>query len=408
MKVLIAGGGGYIGSHVAWYLVKAGHMPVVLDNWSNGRPERVDGIDLATGEAHERPKARAVFDHFSFDAAVFAIAPPMDARPQRVRASKLIPSAVGSAVVLGELCARLGVANVVVLSSGLVYGDTGLEGAAEDAPERPQCLRGDVDLCIERIFGGYAAEGAFALHVLRLFNVAGANPDGSNGEAHEPERHLIPVLARALGRGARVPIWGAHLPTPDGSPVRDFVSVMDVAEAVRLSLEDPSRRGQVCFNISSGRGTSVTEVVRAAERVTGTSVHTVPGTPDVPVMAVRVGRSEAIQKALGWEPRHSALDEIFGTQWNFVRCAQAQAAEEKPPPAAETSAHLFGEVAIRLGFVRRQDVERALRIQEEEVAARKPHRLLGIVMLQEGMLTGAQLIEILRCYERQDGEERKP
>lgn len=406
MKVLIAGGGGYIGSHVAWYLVKAGHIPVVFDNWSNGRPERVDGIDLSTGEAHERPKAKVAFEHFSFDAAVYAVAPPLEARPQRPRASKFIPSSVGGAVVLGELCARFGVTNVVVLSSGAVYGDTGMDGASEDTPERPECLRGDMDMCIERIFGGYAAEGAFALHVLRLFNVAGANPDGSNGEVHDPERHLVPVLVKALCRGARFPAWGTNLPTPDGSPLRDFVHVMDVAEAVRLCLEDPSRRGQVCYNVSSGRGTSVREVIRAAERVTGKSVNLVTGTPEVPVVAVRIGRSDAIQNALGWEPRHSGLDEILSTQWNFAHGAHEQASKEKPSPVAETSAHLFGEVAIRLGFVRPADVERALRLQQEEVDAGKPHRLLGIVMLQEGMLTGAQLIEILRCYERQDGEEQ--
>ncbi len=407
MKVLIAGGGGYIGSHIAWYLVKAGHKPVVMDNWSSGRPERVDGIDLSTAEAQERPKAKAAFEHFSFDAAVIAVAPPLEARPQRLRASKLIPACVGGAVVLGELCARFGVASVVVLSSGAVYGETGLDGAPEDAPERPECLRGDVDVCVERIFGGYAAEGAFGLHVLRCFNVAGASLDGSNGEVHNPERHLVPVVVRALARGARLPVWGANLATPDGSAVRDFVHVLDVAEAVRLCLEGPPRRGHACYNVSAGRGTSVKEVIAAAERVTGKSAAVVPGVPDVPVVGVRVGRIEKIRKSLGWEPLHSSIEEIVGTQWNFVRRTAQEAPEEGQLATAETSSNLFGEVAFKLGFVQRQDVERALRMQQQDVAAGRPHRLLGIVMLQENMITSAQLIEILRCYERTPEGEQK-
>ncbi len=407
MKVLIAGGGGYIGSHIAWYLVKAGHKPVVMDNWSSGRPERVDGIDLSTAEAQERPKARAAFEHFAFDAAVFAVAPPLEARPQRLRASKMIPACVGGAVVLGELCARFGVANVVVLSSGAVYGATGLDGVPEDAPERPECLRGDVDLCMERIFGGYAAEGAFGLHVLRLFNVAGASPDGGNGEAHDPERHLVPVAIRALLKGVRLPVWGAHLATPDGSAVRDFVHVLDVAEAVRLCLEGPPRRGHACYNVAAGRGTSVREVIAAAERVAGKSAAVVPGTPDVPVVGVRVGRIEKIQKALGWEPRHSAIEEILATQWDFARHVARDAPEDGPLSTEETSANLFGEVAFKLGFVRREDVALALRKQQEDVAAGRPHRLLGIVMLQENMITSAQLIEILRCYEQKPGGAQK-
>jgi len=407
MKVLIAGGGGYIGSHVAWYLVKAGHKPVVMDNWSSGRPERVDGIDLATAEAQERPQARAVFEHFSFDAAVFAVAPPLEARPQRLRASRMIPACVGGAAVLGELCARFGVANVVLLSSGAVYGDTGLDGALEDSPERPGCLRGDLDLCLERILGGYAAEGAFGLHVLRLFNVAGASLDGDNGEAHEPERHLVPNVITALLKGARLPVWGANLATPDGSAVRDFVHVLDVAEAVRLCLEGPLRRGHVCYNVATGRGTSVREVIAAAERAAAKSAAVVLGTPDAPMVGVRVGRIEKIQKALGWEPRHSGIQEILQTQWRFA-CRMAQEAPESGRLAAEeTSANLFGEVALKLGFVRREDIERALRKQQEDVAAGRPHRLLGIVMLQENMITSAQLLEILRCYElKPAGEEQ--
>ena len=398
MKVLVAGGGGYVGSHVARYLRRAGHVPVVLDDWSAGRPDRVDGIEVVTANASERTKAGAVFEHFSFDAAVAAVAPRPEPRPARLRPERCFPVYVGSAVVLSELCALFGVKTIVLLSSGAVYGETPCEGVAETGTVAPVCVRGEACACAEKVFGGYAARGAFALTVLRLFNVAGGQSDGAQGEACEPERHLVPSVLGALAAGTPFTLWGDGLPTPDGTAVRDLVHVEDVAEAVRLSIEKPPGGGTACYNVSGGRGYSVREVIAAAEGVAGTSLSVAPAGTCPEQAACRVGRNGRLMYDLGWEPRHSRLDHVLASQWRFMQ-TRAAARAAQTPHAAETSAHLFGSVAVKLGFVTPGDVTRALELQRDEVLAGKPHRLLGLLLLDAGMLTNAQLIEILRHYE---------
>ena len=173
MKVLIAGGGGYIGSHLAWELHRGGEVPIVLDNWRGGRPDRLTGLDVVTADADERSRARIAFEHFKFDACVFAVAPPAVPRPARFLPEQLLPSLLGSAVILGELCARFKVGNVVLLSSASLYGTTPPEGVDEEGAQAGRGLSASATRSLEGIFRAYAEEGAFSLTVLRLFTVAG-------------------------------------------------------------------------------------------------------------------------------------------------------------------------------------------------------------------------------------------
>jgi UDP-glucose 4-epimerase len=400
MKVLVAGGGGYIGSHCAWYLRRGGHVPLVLDNWNGGRADRVAGLDVVTADADDRARARAAFEHFKFDALVFAVAPHPMPRPARALPEHLCPALLGSGVVLSELCTRFEVGRVVLLSTGHVYGETPPQGAEESAPVRPVCLEGEASVCLEGIFGCYASRGSFSLTTLRLFRVAGAEPERDNGEEHLPERHAIPQCLYALLNGRRFTLWGPSLPTPDGTAVRDFVHVLDVAEAVRLSLEQPSPPPAAVYNVCTGRGTSVREVMAEAERVANRTLIVEPGGAGGEPAAWRVGRRDTIHDALGWEPRHSTLAEIVGSQWEFLlaRSRTRQDARENGT-AGSGSAELIGEVAVKLGFVRPEDVTRALAIQEEDARAGRPRRLLGLVMLEAGIISNAQLIEILRYYD---------
>ncbi len=403
MKVLIAGGGGYIGSHCAWYLVRGGHVPVVLDNWTGGRADRVEGMDVVTADADDRSKARIAFEHFKFDALLFSVAPRPVPRPARQLPEQLCPTLLGSGVVLAELCARFGVQKVIVLSSGAVYGQTDPAGVSEEAPQSPCCLPGEVAVSLERVFRCYAGYEAFALTVLRLFNVAGAEPEGTIGEERFAERHLIPTCLKALRDGSPFTLWGDNLPTPDGSAVRDFVHVLDVAEAVRLSLERPSPPRLAVYNVCSGTGRSVREILAAGEAVAQRTLTVEAGGPRENQVAWRVGSPRRIREELGWEQRHSSLEEILQTQWVFLQARGGEdAPAQKTAPGEASSAELFGEVAVKLGFVGPQDVKRALAIQREDAKASKPRRLLGLVMLEEGIITNAQLIEILRYYEKRE------
>jgi len=402
MKVLIAGGGGYIGSHLAWDLHRAGEVPIILDNWRGGRPDRLAGLDVVTADADERSRARIAFEHFKFDACVFAVAPPAVPRPARFLPEQLLPSLLGSAVVLGELCARFRVGKVVVLSSASVYGATPPEGVDEERPLEGSGLAASAARSLEGIFGAYAREGAFSLTVLRLFSVAGADSGGKLGEEHLPERHLVPCCLTALRDGRPFTLWGEKLGTPDGTAIRDFVHVLDVVKAVKLSLDHDEAQPVRTYNVSSGVGNSVRRVLEAAEGITGRKLTVAGGGRDEGVVACSVGRSERIRSELRWEPAHSSLEKILKTQWEYLLkrgedARGVRGAEEEEPPVER-----FGEVAVKLGFVRPEDVERALRVQKEDAARGRPRRLLGLVMLEEGIITNAQLIEILRYYDRKD------
>lgn len=401
MKVLIAGGGGYIGSNIAWYLLKGGHVPVVLDNWSASNYEGIAGIDSISAEANRCRSATTAFEHFKFDAVIFSVAPPPVARPMASKAEQVFPATLGSGVVLSELCAKHGVKRVILLSSGRVYGDTPEEGVSEDAPLRPLDLQARADACNEQVFQAYGEQETFSLTILRLFNVAGAGFGGKYSERHHPERHVIPALLSAQASGKKFVIWGDGLATSDGTAVRDFVHVQDVAEAVRLNLEKPLNKKTDIFNVASHKGYSVKEVIEVVESLTDKEVA-FECRPDSALRAAcRVGDNTRILKALGWEPRYSLIQDIIASQWEALKQTLAEAdSQEDEEAALAESAELFGEIAVKLGFITQDDIKKALAVQKKDIAQGKPHRLIGLVMLEEGMIDNAQLIELLRYYDQ--------
>lgn len=314
MKVLVTGGAGYIGSHTSKALARAGHEPVVLDSLELGHDwavkwgplERVDLADAAAvAGVFERRRIGAVI-HF---AGYIAVGESMS------NPGKYFRSNVANTLNLLEAMRGAGVTALVFSSTAAVYGDPVEVPIPESHPCRPVNPYGESKLMVERILDWYSAAHGFAVAKLRYFNAAGADPDLETGEDHHPETHLIPlVLDAAHGRREAIHVFGTDYGTPDGTALRDYIHVTDLADAhVRAVGHLAAAGGNHTFNLGTGSGASVREVIQAVERVTGRAVP-VRESPrragDAPAL---VADSRRARTELGWEPRFSSLDTIVDT-----------------------------------------------------------------------------------------------
>src|SRR5690348_3304457 len=310
-SVLVTGGAGYIGSVVVAQLLARGYAVVVLDDLSRGHREAVapeatfvqGGIgDRAVLDALLRQHRCAALVHL----AAYALVGESVAEPEMYRANN-----VTAGRVLLERAAAAGVRRVVFSSSCAVYGHPRVTPIPEDAPLAPVNPYGETKREFERVLADYARADGATVVSLRYFNAAGAT--AHHGEEHVPETHLIPnVLRVASGRQPALDIQGTDYPTPDGTAVRDYVHVLDIADAHVRALE-AERTATV--NLGTGVGYSVLAVAEAARRVTGRAIPAVarprrPGDP--PELVAAAGRAATI---LGWRPRHSSLEEILASAW---------------------------------------------------------------------------------------------
>lgn len=316
MRVLVTGGCGYIGSVTARHLRGRGHQVVALDDFSTGHRAAWDGetlaADLTDGAALDAALAGRVFDgliHFAARAAVGVSV----REPLLYWRQNLLP-------VL-HLCERLPGVPFVFSSTCAVYGQPPVERLHEGLPAAPVNPYGATKAAAERLLADRAAAGQGGYAALRYFNAAGAEPDGSHGEQHEPEEHLIPrAAAAALGIGPPLSVFGDDWPTPDGTCVRDYVHVADLATAHLAALERlRSGGGSGAWNLGTGRGSSVREVLAAVGRACGREVpHAVgprrPGDPAVLVADAARARAE-----LGWAPAFEDLDGIVQTAVKWIR-----------------------------------------------------------------------------------------
>jgi UDP-glucose 4-epimerase len=315
LKILITGGAGYIGGTVAAILAARGHAVTVYDNLSHSRRSAVPtAADFVEGDIADREKLRDVlsagFDGAMHFAALIEAGESM-AKPE-------IYFRNNSAGTLGLLEAMLdsGVKRLVFSSTAAVYGEPESTPIAEDAPLRPTNAYGESKLLVEKILTWMYRIHGLACASLRYFNVAGAA--AGRGEAHEPESHLIPlVLDVALGRRSQIKIYGDDYPTPDGTCIRDYIHVDDLAEAHLLALEALADGQQRVYNLGNGSGFSVREVIEAARRVTGhpIPVDVVARRPGDP--AILIASSEKIGRELGWKPKHRDLDGIIASAWEW-------------------------------------------------------------------------------------------
>ena len=324
MKILVTGGAGYIGGTVAGLLADKGHEAVVYDNLSHGRKDLLPaGVKFVEGELADRSHLENLFNQAKTDGkpfdGVLHFAALIEAGESMVHPEQFFRNNTASTLALFEAMLACDVKKLVFSSTAAVYGEPESVPIREDAKLLPTNAYGESKLLVEHMLGWLNRIHGLRCASLRYFNVAGA-PEGPNGitrgEAHEPESHLIPlVLDVALGRRKAIKIFGEDYPTPDGTCIRDYIHVSDLADAHLLALKALETESRLIYNLGNGKGFSVREVIESARRVTG---HAIPvevcprraGDP-----AVLVASSEKAIEQLGWKPRYTELDDIVRTAW---------------------------------------------------------------------------------------------
>ncbi|HEY6410580.1 MAG TPA: UDP-glucose 4-epimerase GalE [Ktedonobacteraceae bacterium] len=321
MRVLVTGGSGYVGSHAARELSAAGHEIRIFDNLSTGHPYLSRGFSLIQGDICDMEKlSRSLRD---MDAVMhFAASAYVD--ESVVNPRKYIRNNVESAVRLLDAVLASPVRLFVFSSTCAVYGIPSKLPICEDAPKEPINLYGATKLFFESVLSAYSVSHGLRYVALRYFNAAGAHPDGSIGEMHAPETHLIPLaLSAVLGSGPPLQVFGSNFDTPDGTCIRDFIHVCDLAAAHVRALEYLQNGGEsISLNLGAGRGISVAEVLAAIKCVTGSEVpHVItnarPGDP--PVLYADPSMS---RHALGWQAKRP-FDEIVSSAWLWAQHLQS-------------------------------------------------------------------------------------
>ena len=318
MRVLITGGAGYIGSHTAKTLAAAGVEPVVLDNLGTGHRRAVRWGPLDEGDLADAALVRAVLRDHRVEAVVHFAASAYVGESMR-DPRRYFRNNVANTLTLLDAMLDAGVGAIVFSSSCTTYGVPEALPIAEDHPQCPVNPYGESKLFGERILRRYGEAYGLRWAALRYFNAAGADPDGEIGEDHDPETHLIPlVIAAALGRRSHLDVYGTDYPTPDGTAIRDYVHVTDLADAHARALRHLLAGGRgFALNLGTGRGHSVREVVAAVERAGGRpvpirEVERRPGDP-----AALVADARQVIQVLGWEPRYPSLASIVETAWRW-------------------------------------------------------------------------------------------
>lgn len=334
-RILVTGGAGYIGSHCAMALLEHGYEVVVLDNLSNGHRDYVESslqVPFVEGDTTDSECLNAVFGRFKFDAvfhfAAFSLAGESVRFPQTYYRNNV----VGTLNLLDSM-RKAGVSRFVFSSTCATYGIPERMPITEDTPQHPINPYGETKLVVERMLRDFDTAHDLKHVSLRYFNAAGADPEARIGEHHDPETHLIPlVLDVAIGKRDRIEIFGTDYPTHDGTCVRDYVHVCDLAEAHIRGLEyllDGNRSD--AFNLGTGRGHSVREIVGACQAVTGREIKTSetvrrPGDP--PTL---VASSEKAHRVLSWKPAYAAITETVSHAWKWHQKLQDRLAANPEP-----------------------------------------------------------------------------
>ncbi len=317
-RVLVTGGAGYIGSHVAKLLSKRGYEVLIFDNLSSGHREAAKYSKLVVGDLADKKLLKEIFESFKPE-AVMHFAAHIEVAESVRNPLKYYKNNVCNTLNLLEVMSEKGVNKLIFSSTAAVYGIPEEIPIPESAPLAPINPYGESKATVERVLRDLSKAEDFKYVSLRYFNVAGADPEGELGEAHKPETHLIPlVLKAAKGEREQIYIYGTDYPTPDGTAIRDYIHVLDLADAHIKALEYllEGGGGEV-FNVGYGRGYSVREVVDTVKKVTGRNFKVVetdrrPGDP--PVLVAKVDK---IKRVLNWQPRYDNLEFIVQTAWNW-------------------------------------------------------------------------------------------
>ncbi len=316
MKILITGGAGYIGGTVTQLLLDRGHTVVVYDNLCHAQRSMVPaGATFVEGDVADGKRLDDLFRDGSF-AGVMHFAALIEAGESMRFPELYFRNNTASTLGLLEAMVRNKLPKIVFSSTAAVYGEPVKTPIAEDAALAPTNAYGESKLLVEQMLSWIHRIHGLRYASLRYFNVAGAIP--GRGEAHEPESHLIPlILDVALGRRPSIKIFGQDYPTRDGTAVRDYIHVQDLAEAHLLAFNALDEHDRMIYNLGNGHGFTVREVVESARRVTGHAIPTeeLPRRPGDP--AVLIASSAKIETELGWKPKYDHLDDIVGSAWQW-------------------------------------------------------------------------------------------
>jgi UDP-arabinose 4-epimerase len=318
MNILITGGAGYIGSHVAKAAARAGHVPIALDNLTYGHEWAVRWGPLECGELADREWLRGVFSRYRIDAVMHFAANALVAESTSDPRKYFHNNAVSTLILLDAML-EAGVGTLVFSSTCATYGNPVRIPMDEAHPQAPINPYGESKLFVEKVLRWYGEAYGLRWIALRYFNAAGADPEGEIGEDHDPETHLIPlVIQAALGRRPYVELYGTDYPTPDGSAVRDYIHVMDLADAHMRGLEYllEGRESRV-FNLGTGKGHSVSDVIEAVAQVSGRKIPVRETTRRRGDPATLVADASEAVARLAWRPAYPDLRGIVAHAWSW-------------------------------------------------------------------------------------------
>jgi UDP-glucose 4-epimerase len=330
VRILVSGGAGYVGSVSVERLVEAGHDVVVLDDLSTGHRAAVDGARFVTGSYGDGPLIAALLARERIEAILHCAARSIVAESIADPAGYYRDNVTGGIALL-EAARSVGIRRLVFSSTAAVYGAAGQSPIPEDAPIDPINPYGETKRTFESALRWYGVAYGLRSVALRYFNVAGASE--RNGEQHDPETHLIPNILAAAEGGHPLTVFGTDYPTPDGTNVRDYIHVEDLADAHLAAIEatapedprtsdsdamgDPIRGRFVALNLGSAAGFSVRQVIAAAEQVVGRAIPAESGPRRAGDPPILVAANDRARDVLGWTPRRGSLDEMIGSAWTW-------------------------------------------------------------------------------------------
>ncbi|MGD0077354.1 MAG: UDP-glucose 4-epimerase GalE [Sedimentisphaerales bacterium] len=317
MRILIAGGAGYIGSNMASMLAAEGHEPVVYDNLSKGHKPAVARCDFVEGDLGNFDLLVQTLKDHEID-VVMHFAAFIEAGESVINPLKYYRNNVSNTQTLLSAMEEAGVSKFVFSSSAAVYGIPDKSPITEEAAKNPINPYGETKLAVERMCHHQAIAGKLHFAALRYFNACGAGADCTLGEDHRPESHLIPLaIFAAMGRTDSVKIFGTNYPTPDGTCVRDYIHIEDLCRAHLLALEKLDKQNEMIYNLGNGKGYSVREVIDTVKKVSGKNFKVIetprrPGDPPTLVCDATKAKQE-----LGWQPKWTTLEKIVDSAWQW-------------------------------------------------------------------------------------------
>ena len=317
--ILVTGGAGYIGSHVVKELLRQGHQPIVFDNLQTGHRKATKNTPFIEGNLSDQKKLKEIFQSYQIDSVMHFAADCLVGESVQ-NPVKYFNNNVNHSINLIEIMEEMEVKKIVFSSSAAVYGEPKEIPISEKHPCAPINPYGETKWVFEKVLQTFHEAGKLNFISLRYFNAAGADPEGGLGEDHSPETHLIPIVIKAALDGIPVPIFGMDYNTPDGTCIRDYIHVTDLAQAHILALGKLEKENATgTYNLGNGNGYSVREVIGTVKKITGKKIVSIDSARRSGDPARLVASSEKIRKELGWIPKYPDLETIVETAYHWHR-----------------------------------------------------------------------------------------